>query len=578
MQKNNVTSFVCSFIFSILAVVAVQKVFLYTPQTVKNPKTEEIPSKIKPISLFSEPQEPVSQKVSAKAPVTTTNISAIESLVSMPKPSEQVAEQIRQEKPVQTVQEQNLISTDLSEATEIILAPVPQEIQTAETKHEETGIVYADISDTFETSKPSLEVASTEPDVIPLAIDNQILHQNIEVSNTAGSAQIAMLEPQTLVSSLEDVDLDSKSFDEADLKKNELASSEPLQDNPWVEASAAQDPQESPWVVARGNRFAKNRVIVEQYAETEQVPEPKKDAPAPDEPQVEPEEEPAPEVQIQEESQEEIVPVAAEPQVESQIEPEPAAPVDDQILKTTLSGSFLKKPEQETRLAYQMIQNILIPIPEDILNDADLTPQLTSSPEEKERAPKEPSKPQNKSLNETEKQSGLFQSITSWFGKKDKTGNKKQQEQGAPLENNIAEQNPSFAQKIYSGLGKIEDYQQRGDATIMPAELRLSFQPNRAEISGQTLRWIYAFADNARDNDDTYIEVRIDGTSTFALQQKRLNLLSNIFANRGVDFRKINTIFTSREPNSFIIRNIRFNNDEKGLKEKSGINSDYHRW
>ena len=112
-------------------------------------------------------------------------------------------------------------------------------------------------------------------------------------------------------------------------------------------------------------------------------------------------------------------------------------------------------------------------------------------------------------------------------------------------------------------MGGDEDYSTVQTMPIMPAELRLSFAPNRAEISGQTLRWIYAFADNARDNDDVYIEVRIDGTSSYALQQKRLNLLASIFSARGVDYRKINTIFTSREPNSFIIRNIRFNNKEK---------------
>ena len=118
--------------------------------------------------------------------------------------------------------------------------------------------------------------------------------------------------------------------------------------------------------------------------------------------------------------------------------------------------------------------------------------------------------------------------------------------------------------KDYSALGNIDDYKNLNDATIMPAELRLSFAPNRAEISGQTLRWIYAFAVNARDHNDVYVEVRIDGTSSYALQQKRLNLLSSIFASRGVDYRKIHTVFTSREPNSFIIRNIRFNNEYKG--------------
>ena len=128
--------------------------------------------------------------------------------------------------------------------------------------------------------------------------------------------------------------------------------------------------------------------------------------------------------------------------------------------------------------------------------------------------------------------------------------------------NKAKEKAGEIKDKIFSTLGNISDYSPKEAPSIMPAELRLSFQPNRAEISGKTLKWIYAFADNARDNDNVYVEVRIDGTSSYALQQKRLNLLSSIFSARGVDYRKINIIFTSREPNSFIIRNIHFNNKE----------------
>ena len=203
-----------------------------------------------------------------------------------------------------------------------------------------------------------------------------------------------------------------------------------------------------------------------------------------------------------------------------------------------------------------MIQNILIPIPQDILNDADLTPDLTSSPEEREISSNIKTGDAKPLLSGKDKETGLFKSISSWFSKeKVADGIEKAQD-------TLSAAGSSVKQTVYSALGKVEDYNP-ATGSIMPAELRLSFQPNRAEISGQTLKWIYAFADNARDNNDVYIEVRIDGTSSYVLQQKRLNLLSSIFASRGVDWRKINTIFTSREPNSFIIRNIRFNNKEK---------------
>ena len=165
-----------------------------------------------------------------------------------------------------------------------------------------------------------------------------------------------------------------------------------------------------------------------------------------------------------------------------------------------------------------------------------------------------------------EKETGLFKSISSWFSR-DKKSDKKSASDSK--ENDKALADAAKDKKNFFTLGSVDDYKPLAPDAIMPAELRLSFQPNRAEISGQTLKWIYAFADNARDNNDVYIEVRIDGTSSYVLQQKRLNLLSSIFSSRGVDWRKINPIFTSREPNSFIIRNIRFNNPE----DKKGQNT-----
>ena len=43
----------------------------------------------------------------------------------------------------------------------------------------------------------------------------------------------------------------------------------------------------------------------------------------------------------------------------------------------------------------------------------------------------------------------------------------------------------------------------------MPTEMRLSFQPNRAEISGQTLRWIQAFASKKKTEEDVFLNIFI---------------------------------------------------------------------
>ena len=116
--------------------------------------------------------------------------------------------------------------------------------------------------------------------------------------------------------------------------------------------------------------------------------------------------------------------------------------------------------------------------------------------------------------------------------------------------------------------------------SIMPTEIRLSFQPNRAEISGQTLRWVQAFAAKTAETPNMFLEIRIDGTTTTALQQKRLNLLHNILTNKGVEYSKINTVFTSREPNSFILRTITNDNStgENNRKINNKQHSEYIQW
>jgi len=240
--------------------------------------------------------------------------------------------------------------------------------------------------------------------------------------------------------------------------------------------------------------------------------------------------------------------------------------------------------EQGTKLAYKMIQNLIIPLPDDIATDADIIPQLSSEPNKNNGINNSENKKSNetKELKEKDKESGLFKSISSWFSRdKEKDDNKKD----TPNLSDDKKPSKKSLNKHKSGISLFEvDSNSIGSEEsrvetpeIMPAELKLSFQPNRAEISGYTLRWIHAFADNARDNADIYIEIRIDGTNSFALQQKRLNLLSSIFANRGVDFRKVNVIFTSREPNSFIIRNLKFNNSEE-LNNENNNSPYYQHW
>ncbi len=552
MQKNNVKSFICSFLFSILAVFAVQKVFLHTPQAEEKTTPHIKPQKI---SLFSE-NKSFDEKSLSLASGAAVDVSQIGELTAPAK-----IEIAQADLPAPSADNTLIyniphnplsVQTDLAHASEIKLSNDELSEIHENKEHIESGIVYADISDTFEQSGNQISLAQNDTDEIPLFEGVETLHQHINVANSSSASQIAMVEPSALINTIEEPDIleEEKNLAEADIKKSELGdmfaisqNSDEIDESAWSVASAASEnesvseeqislsDQDSPWVMAKGNKFAKNQAAVETFSSS---------------------------IDEQTDQENEAQDVAVS-QKEEKVE-------------KAFSEPLLKKKETDTKLAYQMIQNILIPIPDDILNDADLTPDLTASPEGGEQDPKsiQKSKMETPDLNENEKQSGLLKSISTWFGKNkndetDKSAASSADKNSQKTKDGIIN---AVKGKVFSALGSFDDYQKTGNTNIMPAELRLSFQPNRAEISGQTLRWIYAFADNARDNDDVYVEVRIDGTSSYALQQKRLNLLSSIFASRGVDYRKINTIFTSREPNSFIIRNIRFNNKSKGDANK----------
>lgn len=588
MRKKAVKNFVYSFLFSLLAVAAVGKVFFRAPETPKNQTGNKV-IKTQDISLFSKPKDLTVRQIAA---ATAVDVSAIEDLTAPAPAAEVVAPKEALEQKPEVLAENTVtatsqtvikssINTDLAAAQEIVLEP--EEIvsaQVAAPAYEQSGIVYADISDTLQDektqniilSKPSeplkvlyapedkdisaenivvaentvtdnaaLSVAPLEDDEIPLVETSGTLHKQIEVQNSASGSEIAMLEPNVLVNTIEEAEApEEKTLAEADLKQNE-----------WQQMSEKQ-PEESPWVVAKGNRFAKNKAVVEQFAQSEQTLE--------------------------------ETPVAAEEEAdESQPKPEeqtsllrPAA--EDENISLALKEKDGNISGGETKVAYQMVPNLLIPIPDDIANDPNLTPQLSYSPDDKPAKKEEVKEPaatapnDGGGLNEDEKKTGLFKSITSWFaGNKDKSKDENPQTE---ISQSSGQSRSTFD---FFGVGNKFPGQSK-PAKILPAELRLSFQPNRAEISGQTLRWIHAFADNARDNDDLYIEIRIDGTSSFALQKKRLNLLSTILANRGVDYRKINIVFTSREPNSFIIRNIRFNNNEEVVINKDNGSSYYRPW
>ena len=263
-------------------------------------------------------------------------------------------------------------------------------------------------------------------------------------------------------------------------------------------------------------------------------------------------------------------------------------------VKNTLSSYETKhqdnivSPDQEMtaspREEYKMQDNILVPIPESIKNERNLTPQFSTSEENLKLERELRAKRQLPALSDekTGKDDGeqdfddeeideetsqsLTDSIAEWFSDSKKKGaqdNITAPDTKAPSASKTEKSSDNSSGSIFNkilGIGKSDD------ESITPTELKLSFQPNRAEISGQTLEWLHAFADNSVKNEDVFVEIRIDKSAPYALQEKRLKLLYKILANNGVDYHKINIIFTDREPNSFIIRNVRYASEEDKVK------------
>ena len=532
--------FVGSFLFSLAAVFAAAKVYFLLPTEKSAEQTENFENlETKNIDLFANDEEnnPIIEKFNEinkpAAPEAAAPVSAAENDIT-----EEVPEIVTAEaEPVLPQAEETF-----DNSSSVLYAPDDDDFSAAEKPAQAIALKNDIISEPAEEKaaaeaenpEQNSEIADAENEeplkiadaseakafTIPLQHNFETPKQNVKVSSEADNSQVALASNNVRMQNLG--------------TQNKIASAsvetsvpaEKVQKTPYVD----------PWVVATaGNEhIAKNKLDAINNSE-------------------------------------EVKNAAADLKV-----PEPA------------------KSDNEKKVAYKMMKNILIPIPEDIANDENLTPQLSYSEEnkklskklmqsgelsgdtsahddeetEKDSAPAAkpqdigttplPQQPAADSQTKSSSSSAsLTDSIAAWFSSsaKDKSTNTESEKQSSSGSGDSA-----FSKLL--GLGK------KDNSGIAPSELKLAFQPNRAEISGQTLEWLKAFSDNAVKNDDVFIEIRIDGSGSYELQQKRLNLLYSILINNGVDYNKINIIFTDREPNSFIIRNVRYASEEDANKAR----------
>lgn len=88
---------------------------------------------------------------------------------------------------------------------------------------------------------------------------------------------------------------------------------------------------------------------------------------------------------------------------------------------------------------------------------------------------------------------------------------------------------------------------------IMPQEIKVSFYKNATDFSGQTLKWIKAYAKSALADPRLVVEVRVSNQDP-EIQYKRLALVRNTLMSNGLSSHQIRMIQTNREPDSLVLR------------------------
>ena len=556
MQKSGIKSFIFSFVLTLSAVIMVDKSLPSAPKNTEQPKKISYKS----IALFSDKKDDI--VVASAARFSDTKFSEGASLPaaaeSAPQPD---TEPVYEEKTASTQEEITEIKVeDVVYNPDTAVAQIQDEysfeelmalnnisadnenlIEDADESEKETFVAKTDIQP-GNTEKYTIADTSFDESVnLWLPIEKS--SAKINLAKDSDFSQVAMSDGSVMLSSVMDKEKAKK-----DSLGDAISVAKTAKDTNVVSASVQKD-NGSPWVEIKGAKHAKNKLAATDSAE-----------------------------QIADSKAFSLNKIS-----------------DNEEIKK-VSGVLNKypegKPSGSVDVAYKVMDNLIIPIPEDILQDDNLTPQLISEPSDEEDTT-ETKKSSKKNSKTEKKKSSLFESIGSFFSsskkKKNKGGDYEEydlysddEEDDDENEDEDKAENVDNDQKENENAEDVSDSdfkQFLGNSEILPTEIKLSFQPEKAEISGSTLRWIRAFAENAKKDKNTYIEVRIDGSGAFALQQRRLNLLNGVFFENGLSSDKINTIFTSREPNSFVIRNIKSGNDkqEKEINKKKS-NSYYQIW
>ncbi len=242
----------------------------------------------------------------------------------------------------------------------------------------------------------------------------------------------------------------------------------------------------------------------------------------------------------------------------------------NKLLPTTLNNKYstseISGNENSTpyNVAEKIKQSIIFPIPEEILSDENLTPTFIKNSKQT------PNKSNlqivdKKKVEKEDDKDGIIDNLSKSLPKKTE---KTKKTQPSPVYNSqpqISSQAKTVSKQLkqtkIKNVGELYEaiqttQKQNSQKKIFPTELKLTFNPDKAEISGQTLRWVKAFSEKAVNNNYS-LKINLNASTPNELQRRRLNLLYTILSNNGIDVEKVDTAFSQVGYDTFIIRLIK---------------------
>lgn len=101
----------------------------------------------------------------------------------------------------------------------------------------------------------------------------------------------------------------------------------------------------------------------------------------------------------------------------------------------------------------------------------------------------------------------------------------------------------------------------------IPKEMKISFLPESADLSAQAFKWIKVFSYNPKRSVISAVEVRLS-PDNLDLQSRRFALIKGALLANGVAPRQIRFVFTDRDADTVVLRNIELPPEEELLLEK----------